>query len=121
MAQMFAFELKPDDSRFVVLVFCTLAAAVDALVTIGTYGLLARFISANRAIFYLFAAAFGALCAVAFEQFAFRFGLWNYSELMPVAPILKIGLLPLMQLMLLVPSAIWLAKRYLKKRKNEKL
>ncbi len=87
MAQMFAFELKPDDSRFAVLVFCTLAAAVDALVTIGIYGLLARFLSANRAIFYLFAAAFGALCAVTFEQFAFRFGLWNYSELMPVAPI----------------------------------
>ena len=116
MAQMFAYKLKPEDSRIEVLVFCTLASVVDALVTIGIYKLLARFLSTNQAIFYLFAAAPGALCAVFFERFAFRFGLWTYSELMPVVPILETGLLPFMQLTLLVPLAIWLTKRDLKKR-----
>ncbi len=72
--------------------------------------------SANQTVFYLFAAALGATCAVFFERFAFHFGLWTYSELMPVVPILETGLLPFMQLTLLVPSAIWLTKRDLKKR-----
>jgi FlaA1/EpsC-like NDP-sugar epimerase len=116
MAQMFAFKLKPEDSRIEILVFCTLASVVDALVTIGIYKLLSQFFSANQTVFYLFAAALGATCAVFFERFAFRFGLWTYSELMPVVPILETGLLPFMQLTLLVPSAIWLTKRDLKKR-----
>ncbi len=116
MAQMFAFKLKPEDSRIEILVFCTLASVVDALVTIGIYKLLSQFFSANQTVFYLFAAALGATCAVFFERFAFQFGLWTYSELMPVVPILETGLLPFMQLTLLVPSAIWLTKRDLKKR-----
>jgi len=116
MAQMFAFKLKPEDSRIEILVFCTLASVVDALVTIGIYKLLSQFFSANQTVFYLFAAALGATCAVFFERFAFHFGLWTYSELMPVVPILETGLLPFMQLTLLVPSAIWLTKRDLKKR-----
>ena len=43
MAQMFAFKLKPEDSRIEILVFCTLASVVDALVTIGIYKMLSRF------------------------------------------------------------------------------
>ncbi len=116
MAQMFAFKLKPEDSRIEVLVFCTLASVVDALVTIGIYKLLSQFFSANQTVFYFLAAVLVAMCAVFFERFAFRFGLWAYSELMPVVPILETGLLPFMQLTLLVPLAIWLTKKDLKKR-----
>ena len=116
MAQMFAFKLKPEDSRIQVLVFCTLASVIDGLVTLGIYKLLARFFSTNQTVFYLFSAVFGALSAVFFERFASNFGLWTYSELMPVVPILETGLLPFMQLTLLVPLAIWLTKKYLKKR-----
>ncbi len=108
---MFAFALKHEDSRIEVFIFCTLASMVDALVTIGIYKLLSRFYSANQKVFYLFAAALGTLCAVFFERFAFHFGLWTYSELMPIVPILKVGLLPFVQLTLLVPMAIWLSEK----------
>lgn len=113
---MFAFKLKPEDSRIEVLVFCTLASVVDALVTIGIYKLLSQFVSANQTVFYFLAAALGAMCAVFFEWFAFHFGFWAYSETMPVIPFLKVGLLPFVQLTLLAPLAIWLTKRDLKKR-----
>lgn len=112
---MFAFELKTPDNRIEVFAFCTLAAVIDALVTIGIYAVLTRFYSDNRAIFYFFAAATGALCAVFFERLAFALGWWNYNEMMPIVPLLKVGLLPFVQLTMLVPLAIWLTKKFFEK------
>lgn len=103
---MFAFEEKPGNSPLQVVVFCTLASVVDALVTIGIYALLVRMGLASRTAFYLLAAALGAACAVIFERFAFAFGLWGYGESMPVVPLVRVGLLPLAQLTILVPAAI---------------
>lgn len=116
MTQMFAFETKPEGDRIRVFVFCTLASIVDALVTVGIYELLKKIAVANRAVFYSLAAAFGAILAVGFEWFAFQFELWKYNGKMPVIPILGTGLLPLAQLTLLVPLAIWLAKRFFAER-----
>lgn len=53
----------------------------------------------------------GALCAIGFERVAFGLGLWSYNERMIVLPVIKTGLLPFIQLMILVPLAIWLAKK----------
>ena len=54
----------------------------------------------------------GAACAVLFEWFALHLGLWSYGEQLIVVPFIGIGLLPFVQLTLLVPLAIWLAKKF---------
>jgi hypothetical protein len=70
----------------------------------------------NQWKFYLAAAFLGALCAVLFEWFAFRSGLWSYGEEMPVLPVIGTGLLPFVQLTLLVPLAIWLSLKLIQRR-----
>ncbi len=112
MAQMFAFEIKPEESRLKVFLFCTLASVIDAALTIGIYGLLSRIKLSNPFLFYLLAALFGALCATFFEWFAFRFELWRYNQAMLIVPIVGVGLLPFVQLTLLVPLAIWLTLKF---------
>lgn len=112
MAQMFAFEIKPDESRFRVFFFCTLASVVDAIVTAAIYATLKSLFKLGGAKFYLAAAFSGASFAVFFEWLARLFSLWSYNEKMPVIPFLETGLLPLTQLTLLVPLAIWLAQKF---------
>ncbi len=121
-AQMFAYAVKPAERWMHILRYCTLATVIDALVTIAIYSLLLRvlkppFLSAAKQWkFYLAAAFLGAACAVFFEWFAFRFGLWSYGEQMPVLPVIGTGLLPFVQLTLLVPLAIWLSLRLIQGR-----
>lgn len=50
-------------------------------------------------------AALGGVVATIVEWRALRTGRWQYTEKMPLVPILKVGLSPLVQLMVL-PSAI---------------
>ena len=110
MAQMFAFEIKPEERFWQIFLFCTLATVIDAVVTIGIYGLLSRLNLSNPFLFYFLAALFGAICATFFELFAFQFELWKYNPAMPIVPIIGVGLLPFAQLTLLVPLAIWLGE-----------
>jgi len=112
MAQMFAFEIMPDESRLRVFFFCTFASVVDAIVTVAIYATLKSLLRLNGAKFYLAAAFSGAWFAVFFEWLARLFNLWSYNEKMPVIPFLETGLLPLTQLTLLVPLAIWLAQKF---------
>jgi hypothetical protein len=112
MAQTFAYAEKPTVSFAEIFIICTLASIVDAVVTLAIYAFLKFLMKPNSAMFYLSAAILGALCAVGFEWFAFRFGLWSYSEQMIVLPFLGTGLMPFVQLTLLVPSAIWLAEKF---------
>lgn len=111
---MFAFEIKPEESRFKVFLFCTLASVIDAVVTLLIYGVLKSLIKTMSVKFHLAAAFLGACCAVFFEWFARLFNLWSYNEKMIVIPFLETGLLPFLQLSLLVPSAIWLAGKFRK-------
>jgi hypothetical protein len=110
--QMFAYTTEAGDSWAKSLLFCTLASIVDAVVTVLIYVFLKFLIKPIGPKFYLSAAILGALCAVGFEWFAFSFGLWSYSKMMIVLPILGVGLSPLVQLLLLVPLAIWLTKKF---------
>lgn len=112
MAQMFAFELKPGESRLNLFFFCTLASVIDMSVTIGIYRFLLKLlIQTNRFGFYLTAAFVGAWCAVFFEWFARYFNLWSYNRKMLVIPLLETGLLPFLQMTLLVPLAVWLTRK----------
>lgn len=111
IGQMFAYTTDAGDSRAKSFVFCTLAAGADAVVTVGISGFLKSLMKPTGVKIYLSAAILGAMCATVFELFALRFGLWAYSEWMIVLPVIGAGLLPFIQLTLLVPLAIWLARK----------
>ena len=118
MAQMFAYEVKPGETLAGILIFCALAAVVDALVTISIYALLAQILTRTNRLGFYFAAAFlGAWCAVFFEWFARFFNLWSYNKEMFVIPLLETGLLPFAQLTTLVPLAIWLTEKTIRGRR----
>ena len=93
---------------------CTLATLGDVAITLAVFGVGA--VAAGRLQWardgvhvYIFAAILGAACAVAYEWRAIGWGRWSYSEVMPIVPVLDIGLWPLMQLALLVPAALSVA------------
>ena len=112
MAQMFAYQIKPEESIWQIFLFCTLASVVDAIVTAAIYATLKSLLRLGGTKFYLAAAFSGAWVAVFFEWLARLFNLWSYNERMPVIPFLETGLLPLTQLTLLVPLAIWLTQKF---------
>lgn len=112
IGQMFAYVAESGDSWTKSFLFCTLASVGDAIVTIAIYVFLKFLMKPGGAKFYLCAAILGASCAVGFEWFAFRFGLWSYGEQMIVLPVINVGLLPFVQLTLLVPLAIWLTGKF---------
>ena len=112
IGQMFAYAAEDGDTWTKSFLFCTLASVGDAIVTIAIYVFLKFLMRSSGAKFYLCAAILGASCAVIFEWFAFRFGLWSYGEQMIVLPVINVGLLPFVQLTLLVPLAIWLTGKF---------
>ena len=112
MVQMFAYAAEARNYWAKSFMFCTLASVGDAIVTVSIYVFLKFLIKPNGAKFYSSAVVSGALCAIGFEWIAFRFGLWSYGEQMIILPILEVGLLPFVQLILLVPLAIWLTRTF---------
>lgn len=110
IAQTFAFDMS-GVSTGKMLLFCTFASFIDGVVTAAIFWLLRRFIEVVYWKFYLAAAVLGALSAVFFEYLAFTFNLWSYGEEMPVIPGIGTGLLPLVQLTILVPLAIFISKK----------
>jgi len=65
---------------------------------------------------WLIAAAAGAVTAVAVERFALETGRWTYNELMPIVPLVNVGLWPLAQMLVLPPLTLHLVKAMLKVR-----
>jgi hypothetical protein len=112
VAQMFFYEVKRAEIWRHILLYCTLATMIDVLVTIVSYGLLKSFVPnpdwrmKDEWKPYVLMALFGAIWAGFFEIFAKRLGLWSYNELMPVVPLIEVGLLPWLQLTLLMPTAL---------------
>jgi hypothetical protein len=118
MAQMPAFaEMAVRTWRETVLP-CTLASLGDVAATLAVYGVGAlaagqpRWGMTGRWNVYLTAALLGGAGAVAYEWFSLATGRWTYTERMPVVPVLRVGLWPVLQQSLLVPVALWLARRW---------
>ena len=121
VGQMFAYSIKPEEIWQHVLFYCTLATVGDALVTIAGFGVVRIFTQnldwsgKGRWKPYFLMSLFGAICAVFFEVFAIKLGLWKYNGLMPTVPLIEVGLLPLLQLTLLMPAAlrvtVWLQRQ----------
>jgi len=65
---------------------------------------------------YATAAVLGGVSAAAFEWFSLATGRWSYTHRMPVVPVLGVGLWPVLQLTLLVPAALWIARWFTKQR-----
>ncbi|MBX9628850.1 MAG: hypothetical protein K2X82_33965 [Gemmataceae bacterium] len=116
MAQMSGFAQTAGRPWRETLRTCTVAALGDvaltaAVVGLGTLAAGSRsWPTAGRWNVYLFAAVLGAVCALAFEWFARATGRWSYSGAMPVVPVLEAGLWPFLQLTLLVPACVWVAR-----------
>jgi uncharacterized membrane protein len=92
---------------------CFRASLGDGLITVIVYSLT---VLVRRALYkensmmrmqtFASLAILGAIVAVVIEKLALSVGRWSYSNVMPVMPILEVGLLPLLQLIILIPLAV---------------
>src|SRR6266852_4557194 len=104
MAQMPAYTEMATSPWWQTLPVCTVATLGDAALTMAIYGLGA--LAAGRLDWglnprwnvYATAAILSAGCAVAIEWWAVGSGRWSYDDRMPIVPLVKVGLLPLLQL-----------------------
>ena len=95
---------------------CTTATLGDVVITLGIYGIGAT--AAGQWHWGLVGgwnvlatgAMLGALIAVAVEHVALAHGRWSYTDRMPIVPVLAVGLWPFLQLTVLVPLALALAR-----------
>lgn len=114
IAQMSAYAV-PDRSLGSTALAHVLPSLGDVMITFAIYGIAA--LSAGRLDWgttggwnvYATGALLGGASATAYEWKALAAGWWSYTDLMPVVPILGVGLWPMLQLTLLVPAALWCA------------
>jgi hypothetical protein len=113
--QMGAYAQTADRPWHTVALLHILPTLGDVAVTFAVYGVGAlaagqfRWGLTGKWNVYATAALLGGACAVAVEWKALASGRWSYTDLMPVVPVLGVGLWPLLQLTLLVPLALWVA------------
>jgi hypothetical protein len=115
ISQMQFFADKPGDTFLEGLYYCALASIIDAVTVVSIYLIASIIIDSSKNSFYFLAAFLGALTAIIFENIAFYFKLWSYKESMPIVPLIEVGILPFIQLILLVPLSIFLANKIYKK------
>lgn len=115
ISQMQFFAGKPGDTFLEGIYYCSLASVIDGITVISIYFIASRILNSVNLYFYLLTALLGALSAVIFERIAFYFNLWSYKESMPMVPFIEVGILPFLQLILLVPLSIFLANKIYKR------
>lgn len=100
---------------------CTVAALGDAGLTLIVYWIISACMRSRQWIRTLEgrATAGFVLCMLALnvgsEHLAMNvFGRWAYARTMPIVPLIRVGLLPLLQWALLPPVALWFVRRQLK-------
>ena len=92
---------------------CTLAAGVDAIITVLVYVGISRLCKGlPQAIFLSMISCVAAATAVTIERFGLALGSWSYARVMPVIPVLNVGLWPVLQLAMLVPASIYVTSRH---------
>lgn len=103
-------------SWFETVRICTIASLADATIALGIYGVGALATGRSRWAMesgwkhYLVFALLGAIAATIIELLALATDYWIYHEQMPIIPIFGVGLYPFLQLTLLMPVALWLAR-----------
>lgn len=56
----------------------------------------------------------GVTIAVLVERYALETGRWAYTERMPMLPMVRVGLAPVLQMVIVPPIVFWMATRLLK-------
>lgn len=69
---------------------------------------------------YAIVALLGFVLAAAVEKYALATGRWAYDGSMPMVPIFEAGITPLLQLTIIAPFSLFLAKRYASKGSDKK-
>lgn len=109
MAQMRAYATLADQPWDSTIFPCSVAALADAGLTLAICGVSILLARAGLPLLAS-SALLGAVAAVVIEKVELARGSWSYSEEMPIVPVVGAGLWPLLQLTLLVPVAIALAR-----------
>lgn len=112
LAQVFAFSSLDDAAGFEIFILVTIASVADAFITLAAFLIVALIRrksgwqeSAKTSDFLIFAVV-GAVSAILIETVAISRGVWTYGDYMPIVPLLEIGLLPFLQLTVLLPAAL---------------
>ena len=118
LAQVFAFSSLDKASAFETFILVTVASVADALITLAAFLIVALLRrnwqwrkSAGVSDFLIFGIV-GMVSAVLIETIALSRGTWSYGDYMPIIPLLKIGLLPFVQLTVLLPAALGISLRW---------
>ena len=90
---------------------CLPMALVD---TAWSGGIIALILVMTRARALGIAAVAGAATAVLLERFALDTGRWTYNQMMPIVPVVNVGLWPVVQMALITPVALVLARAYVR-------
>jgi hypothetical protein len=65
----------------------------------------------NNKVKFMFVSFLGIVVSVVIEKLALSFGRWSYNSLMPIVPVLNVGLTPVLQMIILPVVSIVFAKR----------
>lgn len=71
----------------------------------------AKWFAAKGKLPYFFAAMCGFLIATLIEKYALETNRWQYNNLMPIVPFFKVGLVPILQMIILPWITILFAKK----------
>ncbi len=108
----------PELDHWEAIIFCTRATLGDVLIFLGAFWTVALIFRDRNWIRFPFGSAFiifiavGVAVTVVMEWHATIVAeRWQYDEIMPVLPLLGIGISPLLQWIILPVLTIWLARR----------
>ena len=121
MWQIPFFSGMSEANHWSAVIQCSLATLGDGVITLIAYGSSAI---VTRNAYWLYNRtsrnwtvylATGLLITVFLEYLATDvYGRWQYSDAMPIIPILNVGLTPLLQWLALPPLALWLSTVFLR-------
>lgn len=121
MLQVPFFVAMPEMPHWQAVLVCARATVGDVEISLVAFWLVAAFAASGRrwvlrpgrrqiAIFV----AAGVVVTVVLEMAATRvWHRWAYSRLMPVLPMLDVGLVPILQWIVVPPLVVWLVRRQL--------
>lgn len=97
---------------------CTAGTVGDVAITLFVYVVVAllkndfNWIASLNKKDVIVLAVVGFFIAVGIEWRALLFGRWAYTDAMPLIPYLKVGLTPILQMLLLLPFSAYLTKKF---------
>ncbi len=96
---------------------CTTATFGDILIVLGIYIIMTIIYRSSDWILnmnqgkWVNLLLISLIAAIVVELWGLQTGRWSYSELMPIIPLIKIGLMPVLQMVLLVPLITLIVKK----------